>query len=154
MTRGNSATCRGFSAQRLLYACRVTEHFGGLAATGSDVTPWLIVAGIIVLLGVIALIIAGAVRSRRAERQVEDAAEAVADAGGTLPEPDPEASGSAETVIEEASELGTTDARTAPPASPSPPESPAPESPAPGSPTPGGPADGGEGPSSDNSPRP
>lgn len=117
MTRGNSATCRGFSAQRLLYACRVTEHFGGLAATGSDVTPWLIVAGIIVLLGVIALIIAGAVRSRRAERQVEDAAEAVADAGGTLPEPDPEASGSAETVIEEASELGT-DARTPPPATP------------------------------------
>ncbi|WP_460580799.1 LPXTG cell wall anchor domain-containing protein [Humibacter ginsengisoli] len=135
----------------------MTEHFGGLAATGSDVTPWLIVAGIIVLLGVIALIIAGAVRSRRAERQVEDAAEAVADAGGTLPEPDPEASGSAETVIEEASELGTTDARTAPPAppaSPSPLESPAPGSPAPGSPTPGGPADDGEGPSSDSSPRP
>ncbi|GAB3801711.1 hypothetical protein GCM10028798_17870 [Humibacter antri] len=94
----------------------MTEHFGGLAATGSDVTPWLIVAGIIVLLGVIALIIAGIVRSRRAERQVEDAAAAVADAGGTLPEPDPDASDSAETVIQEATELGAKDAGTLPPA--------------------------------------
>lgn len=57
---------------------RVTVLFGGLAATGSDVTPWLLVAGIIVLLGVIALVIAGVVRSRRAEREVEDAAEAEA----------------------------------------------------------------------------
>ncbi|MGN6206600.1 LPXTG cell wall anchor domain-containing protein [Humibacter sp.] len=122
----------------------MTEHFGGLAATGSNVTPWLIVAGIIVLLGVIALIIAGVVRSRRAERQVEDAAEAVADAGGTLPEPDANASESDETVIQEASELGTTDARTAPPAS-----SPAPESPAPGDT-----AAPGDGSPSDDAPKP
>lgn len=126
------------------YAVGVTEHFGGLAATGSNVTPWLIVAGIIVLLGVIALIIAGVVRSRRAERQVEDAAEAVADAGGTLPEPDANASESDETVIQEASELGTTDARTAPPAS-----SPAPESPAPGDT-----AAPGDGAPSDDAPKP
>jgi LPXTG-motif cell wall-anchored protein len=79
---------------------------GGLAATGSSVTPWLIVAGIIVLLGVIALVIAGVVRSRRAERQVEDAAEAVADAGGTLPAPDANAPASDETVIQEAAEIG------------------------------------------------
>jgi LPXTG-motif cell wall-anchored protein len=79
---------------------------GGLAATGSNVTPWLVIAGIIVLLGVIALIVAGIVRSRRSERQVEDAAESVADAGGSLPAPDPNASASAETVIDEAADLG------------------------------------------------
>ena len=126
------------------YAVGVTEHFGGLAATGSNVTPWLIVAGIIVLLGVIALIIAGVVRSRRAERQVEDAAEAVADAGGTLPEPDANASESDETVIQEASELGTTDARTAPPAS----------SPASEHPDAGGTAAPGDGSPSDDAPKP
>ncbi len=122
----------------------MSEHFGGLAATGSNVTPWLIVAGIIVLLGVIALIVAGVVRSRRAERQVEDAAEAVADAGGTLPEPDANAPESAETVIQEASELGATDARTAPPTSSSAPESP----------TPGGTAAPGDGSPSDDTPKP
>jgi len=84
----------------------VRQDVGGLAATGSNVTPWLIVAGIIVLLGVIALVVAGIVRSRRSEQQVEDAAETVADAGGTLPAPDPNASASDETVIEEAAELG------------------------------------------------
>ncbi|MGN6127267.1 MAG: LPXTG cell wall anchor domain-containing protein [Humibacter sp.] len=82
------------------------QDVGGLAATGSNVTPWLIVAGIIVLLGVIALVVAGIVRSRRSEQQVEDAAETVADAGGTLPTPDPNAPASDETVIEEAAELG------------------------------------------------
>jgi LPXTG-motif cell wall-anchored protein len=88
----------------------VTERISGLAATGSSVTPWLIVAGIIVLLGVIALIVAGVVRSRRAELQVEDAAERVADAGGTLPTPDPNAPESAETVVDEASQLSRADA--------------------------------------------
>ncbi|WP_243064909.1 LPXTG cell wall anchor domain-containing protein [Humibacter sp. RRB41] len=84
----------------------MNQDLGGLAATGSNVTPWLIVAGIIVLLGVIALVIAGVVRSRRAERQVEDAAEVVADAGGTLPAPDANAPASDETVIQEAAEIG------------------------------------------------
>jgi LPXTG-motif cell wall-anchored protein len=88
----------------------VTQDFGGLAATGSDVTPWLIIAGIVVLLGVIALVVAGVIRSRRAERRVEDAAAVVAGAGGVLPEPDANAPESAETVIQEASELGATDA--------------------------------------------
>nr|WP_240978352.1 LPXTG cell wall anchor domain-containing protein [Planctomonas sp. JC2975] len=98
---------------RCPYAGRVTHDFGALAATGSDVTPWLIVAGIIVLLGVIALVVAGIVRSRRAERQVENAAEAVADAGGTLPEPDPNASASDETVLDEAADLNAADAAAA-----------------------------------------
>ena len=83
----------------------MTQDVGGLAATGSNVTPWLIVAGIIVLLGVIALVIAGVVRSRRSERQVESAAGAVADAGGTLPVPDSNAPASDETVIQEAADL-------------------------------------------------
>lgn len=91
---------------RYLYAGGVTERMSGIAATGSDVTPWLVVAGIIVLLGVIALIVAGIVRSRRAEKQVEDAAESVADAGGSLPTPDPNAPASDETVIDEAAGLG------------------------------------------------
>ena len=77
----------------------------GLAASGSNVTPWLIVAGIIVLLGVIALVVAGVVRSRRAEHQVEDAAVAVADAGGELPIPNTNASASDETIIHEAADL-------------------------------------------------
>jgi hypothetical protein len=96
----------------------VTQDFSGLAATGSDVTPWLIVAAIVVLLGVVALVVAGVLRSRRAERQVEDAAEAVAGAGGVLPAPDANAPESAETVIQEASELGATDGGTATPGTP------------------------------------
>lgn len=96
----------GHSGARCPYSGRVRQDVGGLAATGSNVTPWLIVAGIIVLLGVIALVVAGIVRSRRSEQQVEDAAETVADAGGTLPTPDPNAPASDETVIEEAAELG------------------------------------------------
>jgi LPXTG-motif cell wall-anchored protein len=80
-----------------------------LAETGSNVAPWLVIAGLIVLLGVIALVIAGVVRSRRAEHEVEDAAERVAAAGGTLPEPDANAPASEETVIDEASDLGRTD---------------------------------------------
>lgn len=67
------------------YAGRVIERIGSLAATGSSVTPWLIVAGVVVLLGVIALVIAGIVRSRRAERQVQDAAEPDAGAGPSAP---------------------------------------------------------------------
>jgi LPXTG-motif cell wall-anchored protein len=63
----------------------VIERIGSLAATGSSVTPWLIVAGVVVLLGVIALVVAGIVRSRRAERQVQDAAEPDAGAGPSAP---------------------------------------------------------------------
>ncbi len=61
------------------YADGVTHEIGGLAATGSDVTTWLIVAGIVVLLGVIALVVAGAVRSRRGSRSVEEGAGAEGD---------------------------------------------------------------------------
>lgn len=106
----SAAQCLSSPARACPYAVGVTQDFGGLAATGSDVTPWLIIAGIVVLLGVIALVVAGVIRSRRAERRVEDAAAVVAGAGGVLPEPDANAPESAETVIQEASELGATDA--------------------------------------------
>ena len=56
----------------------MTQDYADLAATGSDVTPWLIVAGIIVLLGVIALVVAGVIRSRRAVSEAETEAEAQA----------------------------------------------------------------------------
>ncbi|MHA7984160.1 LPXTG cell wall anchor domain-containing protein [Rathayibacter sp. CAU 1779] len=123
----------------------MTHDFGVLAATGSDVTPWLIVAGIIVLLGVIALVVAGIIRSRRAERQVENAAEAVADAGGTLPEPDPNAPASDETILDEAADLNGADAApadTAPPAAAPPAAEPSSEPPAPEPPSSEPPTDG------------
>ncbi|HVX07441.1 hypothetical protein [Humibacter sp.] len=126
----------------------MSQDFSGLAATGSDVTPWLIVAAIVVLLGVVALVVAGVLRSRRAERQVEDAAEAVAGAGGVLPTPDANAPESAETVIQEASELGATDAGTAAPGTPAAP-------PADGSqpPSTGGASAGDDGPTPGDAPK-
>ena len=73
----------------------MTQDYADLAATGSDVTPWLIVAGIIVLLGVIALVVAGVIRSRRAvsEAETEAEAQAYASAPGTA---EPEATASPE----------------------------------------------------------
>ena len=110
-------------------------------------TPWLIVAAIVVLLGVVALVVAGVLRSRRAERQVEDAAEAVAGAGGVLPTPDANAPESAETVIQEASELGAADAGTSALGSP--------DTPADGSepPSAGGTAPGDVGPAPGDAPK-
>jgi uncharacterized membrane protein len=65
-----------------------------LADTGSDVAPWLIGAGVVIVLGAVALIVGRVVRSRRtvaavdptsaAARQAADAADAagVEKAGG------------------------------------------------------------------------
>ena len=87
----------------------MTPQFDGLAATGSNLVPWLIVAGVVVLLGVIALVVAGVLRSRRSEREVEDAAETVAASGRDLPVPDANASASDETILQEAQELNHAD---------------------------------------------
>jgi LPXTG-motif cell wall-anchored protein len=51
-----------------------------LAETGSDVAPWLIGAGVVIVLGAIALIAGRIVRSRRAVAPVDPTSAAAAEA--------------------------------------------------------------------------
>jgi len=70
-----------------------------LADTGSNILPWLIIAGVIVVLGIVALVVSSVVRGRRAAGRVEDAAAAEAVAGSTTGAPEtpvePDTSGEA-----------------------------------------------------------
>jgi LPXTG-motif cell wall-anchored protein len=43
-----------------------------LAQTGTDLTPWIIVAIVVVVLGIAALVVARVVRSRRERKRVSD----------------------------------------------------------------------------------
>jgi hypothetical protein len=64
----------------MMTATGVTVLAAALAATGSDLAPWLIGAGIVIVLGAAALIIGQVVRSRRAGAAQADAAASLADA--------------------------------------------------------------------------
>jgi len=86
-------------AEREFYAGAMTTavEAAALAATGSDVAPWLIGAGIVIVLGAIALIVGQVVRSRRAAAAQADAAAALAEAaspGAAAPGQTPPSEGS------------------------------------------------------------